>query len=570
MDERARQYLERFAQLKADRQTWETKWEDLIAYVMPRKGFMTGSTSNKPTDAAKNDTSKIFNSTATTALRRLAAGMQSGLTSPMQPWFRLTLADADLAALGTVKAWLQAVEKRIYMALAKGGFYAAAHSIFAELGCFGNGCMFEGESDTTLINFRPFTIGEYFLAAGPSGDIDTVNRLTWWTAKSMVQEWGDACPERVRTLAQSQPYEYSRVLHIVQPREQRNPNSAAAQDMPFESVWVSYDDQEILAEGGFRVMPYMVSRWDTTGSEVYGRGQAEDILPDIKMLQEMEKTQLKALHKMADPPLLAPSTLKGMGGINTFPSGVTYTDQGGKDAMGPLYQVNFDVQNTGVKIKELEDRIAQGFFNDVFLMLLQQPNMTATEVMERSEEKILMLGPVIERQQTELLDPTISRTFDILWHRGRNVDGTVVNPSEVVLPDPPQEIQGAPIKVEYIGLLSQAQRMAWADGMNRFFQVVSPMAQMSPTVLDKLDLDKAIDEYASAYNVPAEIVRPDDEVAQRRQAQAQAQQEQQQALAAQQQAETAQTLAQADMSKPSALTAMLAQQQGQGQQGTPQ
>lgn len=567
MDERAKVYLERFAQLKADRQSWEQRWDDGIAYILPRKGFGTGTTGNKPTDAKKADTSKIFNSTATTAIRRLAAGMQSGLTSPMRPWFRLTLPDADLSARGAVKAWLQAVEKRMYLALGKGGFYAAVHSLFSELAVFGNACMFEGESDATLINFRPFTIGEFYLASGPRGDIDTVHRLTWWTAKEMMQEWGNACPRRVQDLAVNQPFEYARVLHVVQPRLDGMRGQAGAENFPFESVWISYDDQEILADkSGFRVMPYMVSRWDTTGSEVYGRGQAEDILPDIKMLQELEKTQLKALHKAADPPLLAPSSMVNQP-VNVFPGGISYTDNGGKDAMGPLYQVNFDVKNVQAKILELQDRISQGFFNDVFLMLLQRPGMTATEVLERSEEKILMLGPVIERQQTELLDPVIARTFDILWNIGRNANGETVNPDGLVLPDPPEEIQGAPIKVEYIGLLSQAQRMAGADGLNRFFQAVTPIVQLAPEAMDKLNLDAAIDEYASTYNVPAEVVRADEDVAKTRETRAQAQAQAQQAANVQQQAQTAQTLAQADMSSPNALTAMIGQQQ---QGGMPQ
>lgn len=561
MDERANAYIERFSQLKTARQSWEQTWDEAIAYVLPRKGFGTGKTGSKPTDSKKADSSKIFNSSATTAIRRLAAGMQSGLTSPMRPWFRLTLPDPDLSASASVKQWLQAVEKRMYLALGKGGFYAAVHALFSELAVFGNACLFEGESDATLLNFRPFTIGEFFLASGPGGIIDTVDRMTWWTAKEMVQEWGNACPKRVRDLAVSQPYEYSQVLHIVQPRAIRELGRAGAENMPFESVWISYEDKEILAESGFRTMPYMVSRWDTTGSEVYGRGQAEDLIPDIKMLMELEKTQLKALHKTADPPLLAQSSLK-LQGINTFPGGISYTDNGGKDAMGPLYQVNFDVKNVQAKIQTLEERIAQGFFNDVFLMLLQRPNMTATEVLERSEEKILMLGPVIERQQTELLDPVIARTFDILWSQGRNMNGEVVNEAAVVIPDPPTEIQGAPIKVEYIGLLSQAQRMAGADGLNRFFQAVGPIVQLSPDAMDKLNLDEAIDQYASNYNVPAEVVRADEEVAKSREARAQAQAQMQQAANAQQQAQTAQTLAGADMSSPNALTAMIAQQQG--------
>jgi hypothetical protein len=167
-----------------------------------------------------------------------------------------------------------------------------------------------------------------------------------------------------------------------------------------------------------------------------------------------------------------------------------------------MFEVNLNMQHLREDIIDTRGRIRESYYADMFLMLANDPGgqMTATEVAERHEEKLLMLGPVLERLHNELLSPLIDMTFE------RMVDaGMLTGPLE-----PPPEMQGIDLKVEFVSILAQAQRAVAARGMDRLLGVVGQMAGAWPEALKKINPMQVVDEYAELYGVNPEIINDDE------------------------------------------------------------
>jgi len=526
--EQIQEYFDRLAELEEERSPWEAHWKEIQEYILPDSGFF--SREGQQPNRGEKRRSKIINGVAEEALDRGAAGMQMGLTSPSRPWFRLTLADAELAGYGPVREWLDYVEQLMYRLFSKSNFYAAVMSLYADILGFGIACLYEEESPTTTIWFRPCAVGEYCIAEGHNGLVDTLYRRYWMTVKNAATSFGiENLSETRRNQVDGSPYEWMEVLHVVQPRRERDSDKLDRLNMPYESVYLEMGNLEKpLWVGGYEEFPYFVPRWNTSGPDVYGRSQAMKVLSDVKMLNEIEKTTLKALHKHVDPPMSVPSGFKGV--VSLLPGAINYIDTQTMGRAEPLYQVSTDFGGVEQRIARIELSIRRAFFNDIFLMLTQSdnPQMTAREVMERHEEK-LILGPFIDRHSTEFHDRVIDRTFGIMVRRG-------------MVPPPPQEIIGQDLKVDYVSILAQAQRMIGTQSIRAAADFVAGLAQFKPEVLDKFNADEAVDQFAEMVGVPAKVILPDDRVQEMRAARQKLMEEQKQAEAAMNEIGAAKTL----------------------------
>mgnify|MGYP000564787440 FL=1 len=305
------------------------------------------------------------------------------------------------------------------------------------------------------------------------------------------------------------------------------------------------ENQGLLRESGYRSFPVMAPRWETTGEDVYGTSPAMDALGDCKALQLLEKRKAQIVDKIVDPPMKGPSSLSNQR-VSLLPGDVTYVDGPNAATFAPAIEINPQAAAVvAAEIQVTEGRVEKAFYADLWLLLSQSDGrMTATEVVERREEKLLQLGPVMERLQDELLDPLLQRVLEILFATKR-------------LPPPPRELQGRDVRIEYISIMAQAQKLLGTTAVERFTTFVGNLATAVPAALDKLNIDTTIDEYGRMLGVPPTTIRGDDEVAQLRADRAQQQAQAQQLAAAQAAAGTAKDLAAADTGGDNALTTML-------------
>jgi hypothetical protein len=519
---------QRWGSLKTERSTYVTHWKEISDYLLPRSGRYFVTDHNRGERRHNN----IYDSTGTRALRVLGAGLMGGATSPARPWFRLATADTDLMDFAPVKLWLSQVQHGMLDIFQRSNTYRALHSMYEEIGAFGTGASMVMDDFDDVIRHHVLTAGEYAIAQNYRGEVTTLYREFQKTVSELVMEFGyDKCSQTVRNLHDRGSLDtWVTIIHGVEPRadRERDVSKRDALNMPFKSVYfeLGSDNDTYLRESGFKTFPALVPRWSVVGGDIYGSSPGMEALGDIKQLQHEQLRKAQAIDYMTKPPLQVPSSMKNRE-IDMLPGGTSYVDMaGGSAGIKTAFEVRLDLNHLLGDIQDVRGRINQTFYTDLFLMLAGSPtsNMTATEVAERHEEKLLMLGPVLERLHNELLDPLIERTFNRMIESG-------------MVPPPPEELQGIDLNVQYVSMLAQAQRAVATNGIDRFVGNLGAVAQYKPDVLDKFDSDKWADAYSDMLGIDPELIVSNERVALIRQSRAQAQQ------AAQQQAQTAQAAA---------------------------
>ena len=560
--------------LTNDRSTFLTLWRDLNDFILPRRGRFQISDVNR----GDRRNLKIYDSTATLAARTLRSGMMSGVTSPARPWFRLGTPDPDLAEFGPVKDWLYTVTQRMLSVFSRSNLYNILPIIYGDMGVFATSAMFFKEIFTNeLVSFQALPIGSYYIATNDRRKVDVFVRDFRMTIRQVVNEFADK-DQFGMIKYPIDWYKFSRmvkyywdlnqldvwidVTHIIDPNPNWDANKPDNMHMKYSSVYyergtaasgtntLQFEYEDIyLYEGGFNYFPVLCPRWEVTGEDVYGTDcPGITSLGDIKGLQIMQKRKAQAIEKMVNPPMTGPSSLKNSK-ASILPGDITYVDATSEKAgFRPAHEVNPRVQEILQDIGSHQERIKKGFFEDLFLMMIDSDRreITATEIAERREEKLLALGPVLEQLNQDLLDPLIDATFRIMMRRG-------------LVPKPPQELQGTNYDVEYVSVMAQAQKAVGLAGLDRFTQFTGQTMQMNPQAGDKVNFDSLLDHYGDATSVPPGILVPDDQVQAIRQQRAQQQAAAQKLAALQQGSETAKNLSQSDTSGQNALTDLINQ-----------
>ncbi len=541
------QFQKRFDGLESEYNTkWRPTHQELQQFICPERGFFYGST---PNNGEKLDHKSLLNDTANRSGHTLAAGIQNGLTSQSRPWFRLATSDPDLNLYQPVKEYLDIVQRILYGIFSRSNMYHVFHSMYEEIGPFGTAASIILPDYYSVIRGRSFTIGEYYLGVGDDGRVNSFARRVWKTVGQLVETYGEnAVSDIVKKLYNDHRVdEWVELSHLIEPNDERNPLKKDATNMPFRSIyWESKSDQnQILQFSGFEEFPVIAPRWRTrTSTDIYGYGPGHTALGNSKTLQIMEEDSLLGLDKLVDPPISAPGSTMDRHMIDTHPGGISW--RGSNDTeIKAVYQVNPDIKSVEYKIQRIEEKVERTFFVHLFAMFENQTGqMTAREVVEKHEEKLTQVGPVVERLQSEQLDQAIGRGYNTSQRNG-------------LFPDPPRELQDADIRIEYTSILAQALKMMGTTSVEQFVGFAGRVAAVKPEVLDKLDLDETIDQYADMVGVPPTIVVADDKVAKIRQDRLKQQQQQQAMETAMVAAQGAKTLSETETGKNSALDALL-------------
>lgn len=557
-DSPRKQAEKRLGSLKNERSSWEPGWRELSDFIQPLRSRVLCDDTNR----GDRTTNKIINNTATMANRTQASGMVSGITSPARPWFNLKPVARAIMEFGPVKSWFYECTQRMRDVFLRSNLYQVLPTCYLEMGSFGTGCIWVDEDPVTVIRCEAFTIGEYYVANGANGRVDSIYVEFKWTAHQLAEKYGkEALSPTARSLLDSNNGDtLISCVQMVEPNRSHDPNRRGARNLPFKSlVWeCGAPGDMVLEHRGYHEFPAMVPRWDLLPGDSYGYGPGKVSLGDNKALQLLEKRAARMVDTGSNPPLQAPAELKGMPS-STIPGGVTYVPMiGGQNQMTPIYEPNPAWLNpVEAKIQQHANRINQAFFADLFLMVSQLDTVrTATEIAARKEEKMLMLGPVLERINDELLDPLIDRTFNIMLRQSLPIWQGIIE-GEPLLPEPPEELMQTEIQAEYVSILAQAQKSLNVTGLERFAAFAGNLAGAFPEVRDKLNADQMVDEYADAIGAVPTVVRGDDEVDAIRQQRNQQAQMQQAAQAIGSTIQGAKLLSETEITPDNALGRML-------------
>ncbi len=498
--------LSRFDKLQSQRQNWETHWQDVADYMQPRKADVT-----KQRARGDKRMELIFDSSPIQAIELLAASLHGMLTNPSTPWFTLRFKDEDVDGEDEAKLWLQSATDAMYTAFNRSNFQQEIFELYHDLITFGTAAMFIEEDDDDLIKFSTRHINEVFIAENDKGRIDTIYRRFKISARAAVQKFGNKISSDIRSIVDKDPYKEIEIIHAVYPRKDFNPTKKDKSNMPFESVYIEFKTGNELSVSGFKEFPFVVPRYLKASNEIYGRSPAMTALPDVKMLNEMSKTTIKAAQKQVDPPLLVPDD-GFLLPVRTVPGGLNFYRSGTRDRIEPL---NIGANNPlGLNMEQQRRDAIRAVFYVNQLMMQDGPQMTATEVIQRNEEKMRLLGPVLGRLQSELLKPLIDRVFNILLRNNQ-------------LPQAPEFLSGRDIEIEYVSPLAKAQKSSELQSIMRAIEILGSLANVAP-VFDYVNFDNLVKHLADIVGVPQKILKSQSQVnAERQQAQQQQQEMQQ-------------------------------------------
>lgn len=538
--------LTRLGALKAERASFYSTWKDISTYLLPHMGRFFVSDHNR---GGRRDTS-IIDSSGTRNLRILGAGMMAGATSPARPWFRIRTPDPDLNEFHSVKLWLSMVTNMMRDIFAKSNTYRALHQIYEELGGFGTGCDVVLHDFEKVIHHYTLTTGEYYIYTDFKGRVCGMYREFERPVSEIVKHFGyDNCSTTVKSLYTSGTLDsWVPLIHVIEPRVDRDYKKANNKNFPWGSYYFEQGSTEnkFLRESGFRDFPVLAPRWAVIGGDIYGNGPGEEALGDVKQLQHEQLRKGQGIDYKTKPPMQAPVSMKNRE-MDMLPGGVSWYDpaQGG-NAGAPiknLFDVNMDLSHLLEDIRDVRERIRSAFYADLFLMLANATDtrMTATEVAERHEEKLLMLGPVLERLHNELLDPLIEITFARMMEAG-------------IIPIPPEELNNMELNVEFVSMLAQAQKAIGANSIDRWMGAIGTVASFKPDIVDKVDTDYFADAYGDMLGVDPKLIVANEKAALIRNKRAETVGKAQEAEVAEQQSKTIKNLAGAPMNGNNALT----------------
>lgn len=519
--------LKELRQLAAHLETLRSKrlaqQHEIGKLILPSRGLFKGEETESLREC------NLLNPAAQRALRKAAAGMTQAITPASDPWFKhafLSRQDRELTYAGE---FVDTVDTRIRAVLSAGSFYQAIHAFNKELLAFGCALLSCESSPVTIARFACQTCGTYAVALDEDRRLACVVRWLKMTPRELASRFDKGkLSETVKKRLETQPYEPVDVVHIVQRRENADDSRADGRNMPFASYWYEETGTEMLHEGGFKSMPFFFTTWEDARG-VYGTGPGDEALADQKGIEAWEMRKAVGIEKMIDPPMLAPGTLKRH--VNTTAGAVVSdTSFGQGNALQPLYQINFGPAVAAVQqeVNQIAMRLEDVMMANIFanMSLETRPaGMTMTEYMDRRRRSAELMGPTVSAYEPRVLNPVIERVYQLLDDEG-------------ALPPPPDGLSDwAILNVSYQSPMAQMLEQSGAVATAQFMEQVSPLVNISPEIVDKIDADQLVDELAQRLGVPSSIIRSDEQVAAIRQQRAEAQAEQQAQAQAMAQAE---------------------------------
>lgn len=539
------QLMGRQVRMEQQRSSFDSIWQDIADRIIPRKAKFTKK--KGPNDLkGERQTERIFDAVPALALDRFASAVHSLVVPRNQTWHKLKAAQPELNKSVAVQRYFAEVNARLFAARYASNFDNQAHECFYDLGAFATMSMFVGDAGARIM-YRSVPIAQLYIAENRFGEVDVCHRRYPLTARNAVKTFPlDRLPESIKRAAKDEPEKEFEFLCVVQPREDMDASRSDFKGMAFVQYDLSIDGRCMVDESGHHCFPYPVSRYSVTPGDIYGRGPAELVLPDIKMLNEMNKTTMQAAQLKVLPPILAHRD-GILDAIRLTPAAINYgaVDSQGRQLVHPL-NIGGDL-GIGIELMDQKRRVIQdAFWNTLFQILVETPNMTATEAMLRAQEKGALLAPTASRIESEFLARIVECELHIQTANG-------------MMPEPPPELieAGNGYTVDYESPMARARRSEEGVAMLRTWEQLAPAAQVvGPSVYRRFNFDESARILAEVNGYPAKAVYTDDEMVAIK-AQADQQAQAQQLLAA---APVAASAAK-DLAQAGALSAQVPNQQ---------
>jgi hypothetical protein len=482
-------------QLKSERSLWESHWQDIADYIFIRKNDVL----NRTTPGEKK-AFRLLDNTGMYSNEMLAGALHGMLTNPDLTWFEFSTGNVELDREDRVRKWLQESSRALHFIFNNSNFQTEVHELYLDLCSFGTGCMLVEEDKKDIVRFKTKFIRDYYIAENYYGKVDQIYYEYKATAKDIIDAFGiESAPREVKEAQEKSLDKKFICVHAVYPASMKNPGKDLDH---FISQYFILDTETEISSGKFNQFPYVVPRWTKAAGEIYGRSPGMNALPEMKVLNKMNETMLIGAQKKVDPPIQMPDDGYILP-IVTVPGGINYYRSGTQEFIKPVFadtNIDFGYQ----AMEDRRKRVRDAYYIDHLRLQQGGPMMTATEVLQRTEEAMRLLGPMLGRQQSEFLRPLVDRAYAIADNRG-------------LIPPPPEELAGMNITVKYSSLIAKSQKINEAQSILRVVSAITPFIQMNPGVMDNFDGDKVARVLVNTYGAPQEMLVDSDVVAASRQ-----------------------------------------------------
>ena len=501
-------HCKRVGTLYNDRSLFDNMWQEIAERTYPEHANFIYT----PTAGEKRMT-KVYDSVAIHSNQLLSSGLFSLLTSPANQWVQFMPVDIRLAQIREVALYLDEVSRIMYHEINKApaGFSTAMHESYLSFGAFGNLCVFVEELlKQDSLSFLSLPLYECYFIENQHGFIDTLYRKYDRTVEQWARKFGEEnlSTDTRKMVKDNKLDKMVEGFHIIMPREAHDILSFKSTEKPFLSAYVEKKAKHVVKEGGYDELPFMGARFYKTSFESYGRGPGSTALPDVKMLMQVAKVTIRAAQKTVDPPIILPDS-GFLRPVRTTPGGLNFYQKGRINSKNDIDVFPTGSPGIGLEYMEsLHKRIREAFFVDQ-LQLHEGPQMTATEVMQRTEEKLRLMGPLLGRIQTELLGPMIKRVYGLLYRADK-------------FPPLPEALSDQPVKIVYTSPIARAQEQVEANGLMRAFGVMEPLMDRSPVIMDIFNVDEMGRGIFDMFSVSAKYLNDQKTVDATRQARAEA------------------------------------------------
>ena len=527
---------ELYEQLRTERVSWSDQWRENARFVSPRRPRFDSSRTN---DGGRKNR-YIIDGAATRGCRTAVAGMAAGITPSSRPWFLLSHPDREIREEPEAKFWLHYVGAEKRSMFSRTNLYQAMPAFYQDLLTFSNAALLVEEDRKDVLRFSTIPIGEWAAANDHRMQCKTFMREFRLTVRQVVEKFCKRMPDgnydfsnvslSVKNLfVEGQTENWVDLVHLIMPNDFYDAKKLGFRGKKYLSVYYEYGllnerpygdyggttgGETMLRIAGYDWFPVLVGRWGLTSGDVYGSWGPTDVaIGDIRELQYFARQQAEASLKQVNPAMVGGSRLKKKGRIPGPGETLWLNDPKSADSLRRIYDFQFDIQHTRELREYIKESINESFYVDLFRRFTSsnRQHMTAKQVLEEQEEKVLSLAPVLELLNSDVLEPLIDIGFSAMQKRG-------------MLPDPPEVLSGQELQIDFVSILHQAQKLLDAGGIERFTGFLGSVAGYAPEILDKLDVDELAERYGDVVSLPPGLLRSAKEVAQIRQQRAAAEQ----------------------------------------------
>lgn len=496
-------FRKRATALRSEGMMLSSTYRELQKFLNPTRGKFDDG---KPNSGKKIDHKTMLNSHAEICIRDTASGMMSGFASPARPWYKVETPDMDLNEFAPVKLQLDEVARRMMAVMATSNNYDMDFAIYEEILTFGTACGMMLEDYWDVMRGVTFTCGEYYLGFDDTGRLNALYRKVWKTIGQLVKEFGlKNCSADIQARYKNDKIdEWIQIHHLIEDNDKRIPFFQDFRNMPYRSIyWEDGNkDDSYLRIGGYEECPMFGPRWQVnTTADYYGTGPGWKVLGHVKQLQKEVKDKLLSIEKVGNPPMQADASVDGE--INTLPGGVTkFSAQLPNAGLKPAYQVSPDINALREDIMEVKAEISDMFYSNLFRKFIDidRSGVTATEIAESKAQQLSLLAPFSDRLNNEYFNKKIERLFGIMLRNNQ-------------FPEFPEEMKGMDLKVKYISLMAQAQKMVGITAIENAILFDGKLAQMNPDVMHNINFDEAHRVYFDMIGVPAKLSNSPEQVA---------------------------------------------------------